>query len=133
MGGQQGNRILPRGGSCSSQARNSPPFRIPPHSSLPCPFLTFRDSSWFNETWLLRIKDDTSDNWRLKVTGLNGDGGRVLNHLFTPPSPAAPIVKALVSSQAGLGVDSLNLFPFPRDSRIWEAGGCHGVWRERSD
>ncbi|CAM5117993.1 unnamed protein product [Natator depressus] len=28
------------------------------------------DSSWFNETWLLRIKDDTSDNWRLKVSNL---------------------------------------------------------------
>uniref|UniRef100_A0A674JXS6 Hook microtubule tethering protein 2 n=1 Tax=Terrapene triunguis TaxID=2587831 RepID=A0A674JXS6_9SAUR len=28
------------------------------------------DSSWFNEAWLLRIKDDTSDNWRLKVSNL---------------------------------------------------------------
>uniref|UniRef100_A0A670YHI5 Hook microtubule tethering protein 2 n=1 Tax=Pseudonaja textilis TaxID=8673 RepID=A0A670YHI5_PSETE len=27
------------------------------------------DPSWFNETWLLRIKDDTGDNWRLKVLG----------------------------------------------------------------
>ncbi|XP_053152747.1 protein Hook homolog 2 [Hemicordylus capensis] len=28
------------------------------------------DPSWFNETWLLRIKDDTGDNWRLKVSNL---------------------------------------------------------------
>ncbi|XP_028909115.1 protein Hook homolog 2 isoform X1 [Ornithorhynchus anatinus] len=28
------------------------------------------DPSWFNEAWLLRIKDDTSDNWRLKVSNL---------------------------------------------------------------
>ncbi|XP_032624043.1 protein Hook homolog 2 [Chelonoidis abingdonii] len=28
------------------------------------------DSSWFNETWLLRIKEDASDNWRLKVSNL---------------------------------------------------------------
>ncbi|EMP37235.1 Protein Hook like protein 2 [Chelonia mydas] len=60
------------------------------------------DSSWFNETWLLRIKDDTSDNWRLKVSNLKkilqsvleysqdqgwggrekrgGEGGGVLGH-----------------------------------------------------
>uniref|UniRef100_A0A8C3PDA7 Hook microtubule tethering protein 2 n=1 Tax=Chrysemys picta bellii TaxID=8478 RepID=A0A8C3PDA7_CHRPI len=40
------------------------------------------DSSWFNEAWLLRIKDDTSDNWRLKVTGSlkMGRGGGVLGH-----------------------------------------------------
>ncbi|XP_061472712.1 protein Hook homolog 2 [Rhineura floridana] len=28
------------------------------------------DPSWFNEAWLLRIKDDTGDNWRLKVSNL---------------------------------------------------------------
>ncbi|XP_066470279.1 protein Hook homolog 2 [Tiliqua scincoides] len=28
------------------------------------------DPSWFNETWLLRIKEDTGDNWRLKVSNL---------------------------------------------------------------
>nr|XP_020664936.1 protein Hook homolog 2 isoform X1 [Pogona vitticeps] len=28
------------------------------------------DPSWFTETWLLRIKDDTGDNWRLKVSNL---------------------------------------------------------------
>lgn len=28
------------------------------------------DAAWFNETWLLRIKDDTGDNWRLKVSNL---------------------------------------------------------------
>ncbi|XP_032995676.1 protein Hook homolog 2 isoform X1 [Lacerta agilis] len=28
------------------------------------------DPSWFNETWLLRIKDDAGDNWRLKVSNL---------------------------------------------------------------
>uniref|UniRef100_A0A8C8STW3 Hook microtubule tethering protein 2 n=1 Tax=Pelusios castaneus TaxID=367368 RepID=A0A8C8STW3_9SAUR len=28
------------------------------------------DSSWFNETWLLRIKDETGENWRLKVSNL---------------------------------------------------------------
>ncbi|XP_015686290.1 protein Hook homolog 2-like, partial [Protobothrops mucrosquamatus] len=28
------------------------------------------DPSWFNETWLLRIKDDSGDNWRLKVSNL---------------------------------------------------------------
>ncbi|NXY91558.1 HOOK1 protein, partial [Alcedo cyanopectus] len=25
------------------------------------------DSSWFNETWLGRIREDAEDNWRLKV------------------------------------------------------------------
>ena len=29
--------------------------------------LCFRDSSWFNETWLGRIKDENGANWRLKV------------------------------------------------------------------
>ncbi|XP_015271323.1 PREDICTED: protein Hook homolog 2 isoform X1 [Gekko japonicus] len=28
------------------------------------------DPSWFNETWLLRIKDDAGDNWRLKMSNL---------------------------------------------------------------
>uniref|UniRef100_A0A8D0FZ58 Hook microtubule tethering protein 2 n=1 Tax=Sphenodon punctatus TaxID=8508 RepID=A0A8D0FZ58_SPHPU len=28
------------------------------------------DPAWFNETWLLRIKDDTGDNWRLKLSNL---------------------------------------------------------------
>ncbi|XP_074835987.1 protein Hook homolog 2 isoform X3 [Carettochelys insculpta] len=28
------------------------------------------DSSWFNEAWLLRIKDDPGGNWRLKVSNL---------------------------------------------------------------
>ncbi|XP_077183359.1 protein Hook homolog 2 isoform X3 [Paroedura picta] len=28
------------------------------------------DPSWFNETWLLRIKDDAGDNWRLKTSNL---------------------------------------------------------------
>ncbi|XP_074423147.1 protein Hook homolog 2 [Larus michahellis] len=28
------------------------------------------DASWFNETWLGRIRDDTEDNWRLKVSNL---------------------------------------------------------------
>ncbi|XP_043090959.1 protein Hook homolog 2 isoform X2 [Puntigrus tetrazona] len=28
------------------------------------------DSSWFNETWLSRIKEDGSTNWRLKVSNL---------------------------------------------------------------
>uniref|UniRef100_A0AAR2JHN8 Calponin-homology (CH) domain-containing protein n=1 Tax=Pygocentrus nattereri TaxID=42514 RepID=A0AAR2JHN8_PYGNA len=30
----------------------------------------FRDSSWFNETWLGRIKEESGDNWRLKVSNL---------------------------------------------------------------
>ncbi|XP_016391116.1 protein Hook homolog 2-like, partial [Sinocyclocheilus rhinocerous] len=29
-----------------------------------------RDSSWFNETWLSRIKEDGGTNWRLKVSNL---------------------------------------------------------------
>lgn len=28
---------------------------------------SFRDSSWFNETWLGRIKEESGANWRLKV------------------------------------------------------------------
>ncbi|XP_077591142.1 protein Hook homolog 2 [Stigmatopora nigra] len=28
------------------------------------------DSSWFNETWLARIKEESGDNWRLKVSNL---------------------------------------------------------------
>ncbi|KAK3508123.1 hypothetical protein QTP70_014680 [Hemibagrus guttatus] len=28
------------------------------------------DPSWFNETWLGRIKDETGDNWRIKVNNL---------------------------------------------------------------
>ncbi|XP_010568123.1 PREDICTED: protein Hook homolog 2 [Haliaeetus leucocephalus] len=28
------------------------------------------DASWFNETWLGRIRDDAEDNWRLKVSNL---------------------------------------------------------------
>ncbi|XP_042200577.1 protein Hook homolog 2 isoform X1 [Callorhinchus milii] len=28
------------------------------------------DPSWFNETWLGRIKEDSNDNWRLKVSNL---------------------------------------------------------------
>ncbi|XP_072531251.1 protein Hook homolog 2 isoform X2 [Salminus brasiliensis] len=28
------------------------------------------DPSWFNETWLGRIKEDSGDNWRLKVSNL---------------------------------------------------------------
>ncbi|XP_074990173.1 protein Hook homolog 2 [Calonectris borealis] len=28
------------------------------------------DASWFNETWLGRIRDDTEDNWRLKASNL---------------------------------------------------------------
>ncbi|XP_043835605.1 protein Hook homolog 2 isoform X8 [Dromiciops gliroides] len=28
------------------------------------------DPSWFNETWLLRIRDDSDHNWRLKVSNL---------------------------------------------------------------
>ncbi|XP_041126786.1 protein Hook homolog 1-like [Polyodon spathula] len=28
------------------------------------------DPSWFNETWLSRIKEDVGDNWRLKVNNL---------------------------------------------------------------
>uniref|UniRef100_A0A8C2ZNZ5 Hook microtubule tethering protein 2 n=1 Tax=Cyclopterus lumpus TaxID=8103 RepID=A0A8C2ZNZ5_CYCLU len=29
-----------------------------------------RDPSWFNETWLGRIKEESGDNWRLKVSNL---------------------------------------------------------------
>ncbi|XP_073443512.1 protein Hook homolog 2 isoform X1 [Dendrobates tinctorius] len=32
--------------------------------------LNLIDSSWFNEAWLMRIKPDSSDNWRLKVSNL---------------------------------------------------------------
>lgn len=32
--------------------------------------LNLVDSSWFNEAWLMRIKPDSSDNWRLKVSNL---------------------------------------------------------------
>ncbi|XP_057673031.1 protein Hook homolog 2-like isoform X1 [Corythoichthys intestinalis] len=28
------------------------------------------DPSWFNETWLVRIKEESGDNWRLKVSNL---------------------------------------------------------------
>lgn len=28
---------------------------------------TNRDPAWFNETWLSRIKEESEDNWRLKV------------------------------------------------------------------
>ncbi|XP_077474604.1 protein Hook homolog 2 [Stigmatopora argus] len=28
------------------------------------------DSSWFNQTWLARIKEESGDNWRLKVSNL---------------------------------------------------------------
>ncbi|KAJ3600396.1 hypothetical protein NHX12_031380 [Muraenolepis orangiensis] len=28
------------------------------------------DPSWFNKTWLVRIKEDSDDNWRLKVNNL---------------------------------------------------------------
>ncbi|XP_047672060.1 protein Hook homolog 2 isoform X2 [Tachysurus fulvidraco] len=28
------------------------------------------DASWFNETWLGRIKEETGDNWRIKVSNL---------------------------------------------------------------
>ncbi|CAH2272923.1 Hook homolog 2 isoform X2 [Pelobates cultripes] len=28
------------------------------------------DSSWFNDAWLMRIKKDTGENWRLKVSNL---------------------------------------------------------------
>ncbi|KAM4677777.1 protein Hook homolog 2 [Discoglossus pictus] len=28
------------------------------------------DPSWFNEAWLIRMKQDTTDNWRLKVSNL---------------------------------------------------------------
>ncbi|PIO25221.1 hypothetical protein AB205_0010930 [Aquarana catesbeiana] len=27
------------------------------------------DPTWFNETWMMRIKPDTGDNWRMKVLG----------------------------------------------------------------
>lgn len=30
--------------------------------------LVIRDPSWFNETWLARIKEESGDNWRLKAT-----------------------------------------------------------------
>lgn len=33
------------------------------------------DASWFNETWLGRIRDDAEDNWRLKVGGHVLGGG----------------------------------------------------------
>lgn len=29
--------------------------------------LAHRDPAWFNETWLSRIKEESGDNWRLKV------------------------------------------------------------------
>ncbi|XP_073510401.1 protein Hook homolog 2 isoform X1 [Phyllobates terribilis] len=32
--------------------------------------LNLIDSSWFNEAWLMRIKPDSGDNWRLKVSNL---------------------------------------------------------------
>uniref|UniRef100_A0A8C9U6F5 Hook microtubule tethering protein 2 n=1 Tax=Scleropages formosus TaxID=113540 RepID=A0A8C9U6F5_SCLFO len=32
--------------------------------------LTWMDSSWFNETWLGRIKEESASNWRLKVSNL---------------------------------------------------------------
>lgn len=28
------------------------------------------DPTWFNETWMMRIKPDTGDNWRMKVNNL---------------------------------------------------------------
>lgn len=28
----------------------------------------FSDPEYFDEDWLSKIKDDTNDNWRLKVT-----------------------------------------------------------------
>uniref|UniRef100_A0A8C4IIH1 Hook microtubule tethering protein 2 n=1 Tax=Dicentrarchus labrax TaxID=13489 RepID=A0A8C4IIH1_DICLA len=36
-------------------------------ASLPCGLL---DPSWFNETWLGRIKEESGANWRLKVSNL---------------------------------------------------------------
>ena len=35
------------------------------------------DASWFNETWLGRIRDDAEDNWRLKVGGVHVGVGHV--------------------------------------------------------
>ncbi|XP_075715214.1 protein Hook homolog 2 isoform X1 [Rhinoderma darwinii] len=32
--------------------------------------LNLIDSSWFNEAWLMRVKPDSNDNWRLKVSNL---------------------------------------------------------------
>uniref|UniRef100_A0A8B9H977 Hook microtubule-tethering protein 2 n=1 Tax=Astyanax mexicanus TaxID=7994 RepID=A0A8B9H977_ASTMX len=40
---------------------------VPVFSVFSCPF---RDPSWFNETWLGRIKEESGDNWRLKVSNL---------------------------------------------------------------
>ncbi len=30
-------------------------------------YFNYRDPSWFNESWLARIKEDVGDNVRLKV------------------------------------------------------------------
>ncbi|XP_069087955.1 protein Hook homolog 2 isoform X2 [Pleurodeles waltl] len=52
---------------------------------VPCPCATYQDLTggvtiahvlhkidpvWFNEAWLLRIKEDAGDNWRLKISNL---------------------------------------------------------------
>uniref|UniRef100_A0A8B9H8B1 Hook microtubule-tethering protein 2 n=1 Tax=Astyanax mexicanus TaxID=7994 RepID=A0A8B9H8B1_ASTMX len=34
------------------------------------PNIRVQDPSWFNETWLGRIKEESGDNWRLKVSNL---------------------------------------------------------------
>uniref|UniRef100_A0A673WDD0 Hook microtubule tethering protein 2 n=1 Tax=Salmo trutta TaxID=8032 RepID=A0A673WDD0_SALTR len=39
-------------------------------SEMPMFHLVNRDPSWFNETWLGRIKEESEANWRLKVSNL---------------------------------------------------------------
>lgn len=45
---------------------------LPEHCEICCDYsppyvLVNRDPSWFNETWLGRIKEESEANWRLKV------------------------------------------------------------------
>uniref|UniRef100_H3AV39 Hook microtubule tethering protein 1 n=1 Tax=Latimeria chalumnae TaxID=7897 RepID=H3AV39_LATCH len=40
------------------------------------------DSSFFNETWLSRIKEDVHDNWRLKVCSINSTDLKTVDFYF---------------------------------------------------
>uniref|UniRef100_A0A8C6KBJ7 Hook microtubule tethering protein 2 n=1 Tax=Nothobranchius furzeri TaxID=105023 RepID=A0A8C6KBJ7_NOTFU len=46
------------------------PFPVHVVALLVFDVLINRDPAWFNETWLGRIKEESEDNWRLKVSNL---------------------------------------------------------------
>lgn len=46
-----------------------------------------RDPSWFNETWLVRIKEESGANWRLKVIYETAGYDRMTKKLYSSGCP----------------------------------------------